>query len=456
MATGGVLTRSANTRMSVMPQLPQSTVRRMSHAARAVEPRTAVLASVDEKFRARVREALIELRWQVMEAEGGAEAMAYLEACTAEAMIVDTWLPDLEIQEFIQEFERHYPNTDLIAVDDPMQVRSSVRSPRRNEVLLALRRGQDAEIEVDAQPLGDSATWNLARETSTTDERTVLSSEHLLVGNQQLHAPAAIIPDRYKMNLASSVRLPELVGESQMMLEVSRRIRLVAPRSTTVLIQGPTGSGKEIVAHLLHKLSPRKNRRMVALNCAAIPESLLEAELFGHTRGAFTGAVQGRVGRIEAADAGTLFLDEIGEMPLALQSKLLRFLETGEVQRIGNNEPTRVDVRIVAATHRSLADMVRAGTFRADLYFRLAVFSIRTPALDERPEDIPVIAHRILEKITEQSADRQISDSAIEKLMTHSWPGNVRELHHVLERATILSEGSNMILPQDIEFLEKI
>ena len=180
------------------------------------------------------------------------------------------------------------------------------------------------------------------------------------------------------------------------MLEVSRRIRLVAPRMTPVLIEGPTGSGKELVAEALHRLSPRSRKPFVAINCAAIPEALLEAELFGHTRGAFTGAVQGRVGRIEAADGGTLFLDEIGEMPLALQSKLLRFVECGELQRVGDNETVKVDVRIVAATHQALAQQTQDGGFRSDLYYRLAVFLIRTPSLAEHAQDLPLLVDHFL------------------------------------------------------------
>ena len=180
------------------------------------------------------------------------------------------------------------------------------------------------------------------------------------------------------------------------MLEVSRRVRLVAPRMTPVLIEGPTGSGKELVAEALHRLSTRSRKPFVAINCAAIPEALLEAELFGHTRGAFTGAVQGRVGRIEAADGGTLFLDEIGEMPLALQSKLLRFVECGELQRVGDNETVKVDVRIVAATHRPLAQQTQSGGFRSDLYYRLAVFLIRTPSLAEHAQDLPLLVDHFL------------------------------------------------------------
>ncbi len=416
--------------------------------AKPVQPRTAVLASADLSFRTRVREALTGLRWEVQEAQGGAEALAYLEARPAEAMIVDTWLPDLEIQEFLAEFGKRYPQTDLIAVDDPGQERTQTRSPRRNEVLLALRRGQD----MDHEPMGDGAAWNGMPEMTPSPGRTVVREEIFA------RSGGAALPEDARRSAeagaGAAVRLPELTGDAPVMLEVSRRIRLVAPKSATVLVQGPTGSGKEIVARAIHRLSPRANRRLVALNCAAIPETLLEAELFGHTRGAFTGAVQGRIGRIEAADGGTLFLDEIGEMPLALQAKLLRFLETGEVQRIGDNDPIRVDVRIVAATHRSLAEMVKAGSFRADLYYRLAVFLIRTPGLDERPEDLPLLVERLLARMAEQAPVRRLAPEAMERLRQHNWPGNVRELQHVLERAAILAEENPVIGAAEIEFGE--
>lgn len=176
--------------------------------------------------------------------------------------------------------------------------------------------------------------------------------------------------------------MPELVGASEPMRELGRLIRLVAPRSTAVLIEGETGTGKEVVAKALHRLSSRSNKPFVVLNCAAIPESLLEAELFGHTRGAFTGAVQSRTGRIEAADGGTLFLDEIGEMPLALQAKMLRFLECGELQRVGDNETVRVDVRVIAATHQPLEQRSEEGSFRLDLIHSSAVLRLRAALAD--------------------------------------------------------------------------
>ena len=249
-------------------------------------------------------------------------------------------------------------------------------------------------------------------------------------------------------------RLPEFVGEHPRLLEVSRRIRLVAPRLTPVLIQGPTGTGKELVAKALHRLSARAMRPFVVLNCAAIPEALLEAELFGHTRGAFTGAVQGRVGRIEAAHGGTLFLDEIGEMPLPLQAKLLRFVECGELQRIGDNEPVRVDVRIVAATHQALAKLAASGGFRADLYYRLSVFIIQTPALLAHLEDLPPLAAHFLARLGMDGPAKQLHPLAIERMLGHGWPGNVRELEHVIERGYILAEDRAEIRAEEIEFGE--
>jgi DNA-binding NtrC family response regulator len=449
-------------------------------------PRTVVLASADSSFRQRVRDALTEMRWQVREAAGGAEALAHLDAAPAEALILDSWLPDLEIGEFIIEFEKQHADIDLVALGDPA-AGGGRRSPRRNEVLFALRRGQDADGAA-----WDGAAWNsapvLEREPPAAEPRRPLpgperpssaeamprveAAPEIVSGSVftetialETIIPETIIPATATPGIinsrgaapghpraAASCRLPEFIGFHPVMLEVSRRIRLVAPRATAVLVQGPTGSGKELVARALHRLSPRSLRPFVALNCAAIPETLLESELFGHSRGAFTGAVQGRTGRIEAAHGGTLFLDEIGEMPLALQAKLLRFVESGELQRVGENEPVRVDVRIVAATHRSLARLAAEGGFRSDLYYRLAVFLIRMPSLASRMEDLPLLISHFLDRLGQRSPAKALTDEALRRIESHGWQGNVRELEHVLERAWILAEERPLIEAGDIEF----
>ncbi len=239
-----------------------------------------------------------------------------------------------------------------------------------------------------------------------------------------------------------SAELDGVVAESPEMKKVMAMVRQVAGVPTTVLVTGETGVGKEVVAQAIHAGSPRGDRPFVAVNCAAIPGELLEAELFGVSRGAYTGAVKDRPGKLEVADGGTLFLDEIGDMPSALQPKLLRVLQEGTVERLGSNVARKVDVRVVAATHQDLASLVRDGRFREDLFYRINVFPIHVPALRERPEDVDALVHHALARFDERlGTHATISDGAMESLRTRSWPGNVRELMNVLERAVLLSEN---------------
>jgi transcriptional regulator with PAS, ATPase and Fis domain len=252
------------------------------------------------------------------------------------------------------------------------------------------------------------------------------------------------------------IRCPGMIGDSLAMQPVYRLTRLLAPRTTTVLITGPTGCGKEMVAQAIHKLSPRSLRAFAVVNCAAIPETLLEAELFGYARGAFTGAMQAYAGRIQAAHGGTLFLDEIGEMPLSLQPKLLRFLEQKEVQRLGSSEVVRVDARIISATNAHLLSLVREGKFREDLYYRLCGFPIEIPGLRDRVEDIAPLAALFLEKYSDGRSSRfaapQLSSAALQMLEAQPWPGNIRELQNVMERALILADGRPVIRPEHLMF----
>jgi DNA-binding NtrC family response regulator len=483
--------------------------------------RTVLLISADATLRARLTQELTAMRWEVREAAGGAEAMALLEIEGAEAMVLDSVLPDLEVSEFAREMRTRHPVMELLRIDGVVD-EAGARSPRRNELLHALRQAQQ---DVHGA-FGESAAWALspvaapqisaADRLAPGDQRAVAAQEiaalprprnaawpetswrgagmeedgletatlevfkleadgmktagpksiRLAMVGHTTTGPAMVGTKRpAKAHLLEEERLelrpravplplplPEMVGESRGMLELARLIRLVAPRTSTVLIEGETGTGKELVARAVHQLSPRVGKPFVVVNCAAIPESLLEAEVFGHTRGAFTGAMQSRTGMIESAHGGTLFLDEIGEMPLSLQAKILRFLESGELQRVGNNEIVRVDVRVLAATDEPLQQRVAEHAFRLDLYHRLAVFPVALPSLRERMEDVLPLAAHLLGKLGEEMPVKRLSPGAAMRLMEHDWPGNVRELAHVLERATILAEDRREIAREEIRF----
>src|SRR5437868_7097412 len=272
---------------------------------------------------------------------------------------------------------------------------------------------------------------------------------HLLnraLERQQLLRENLVLKDEY----ARKFGFPRIVGEHASMVEVGRQMQAIAATNTTVLLLGASGTGKELFARAIHRLSPRAPRPFVALNCAAIPETLVENELFGHERGAFTGADSRQAGKFELAHGGTLFLDEIGELPLAMQSKLLRALEGGRIQRLGSNSETVVDVRVIAATNRDLEAAAKTQSFRQDLYYRLAIFTIRIPSLAERGDDIILLAEHFLERFRRELKKPRLkfSRAALAALRAHAWPGNVRELQNIIERAAILSDGE--LLPADL------
>lgn len=243
-------------------------------------------------------------------------------------------------------------------------------------------------------------------------------------------------------------RFPHIVAQSEAMLEIFETITRLAPYHTTVLITGESGTGKELIARALHHHSPRRKGPFVAINCGAIPETLMESELFGHKRGAFTDASKDKRGLLEEANGGTVFLDEIGEMPLALQVKLLRALQERQIRKVGDEQPTDVDIRVIAATHRDLELDAYANRFREDLYYRLNVVSIHIPPLRERPEDIRILTQHFIKKQSKRLGlkPKTISEEALEALLAYSWRGNVRELENCIERALVLSEGPEIIL----------
>src|SRR3954468_4109916 len=265
------------------------------------------------------------------------------------------------------------------------------------------------------------------------------SYERIEALNAQLSREKLYLQDEIR----SDHQFEEIIGRSRTLGRVLREIETVAPTDSTVLISGETGSGKELVARAIHQLSARRERAFVKLNCAAIPTGLLESELFGHEKGAFTGAINARIGRFELANRGTVFLDEVGEIPLELQPKLLRVLQEREFERLGSTRTIRVAVRVIAATNRDLGRMVEEQEFRSDLYYRLKVFPVTVPPLRERVEDIPLLVRHFAQKFAQRMKKRieTIPSEAMQALQAYHWPGNVRELENFIERAVILTQG---------------
>jgi DNA-binding NtrC family response regulator len=369
-----------------------------------------LIASPNELLRKRLGDSLRKV-CLVEDAGTGAEALSMLERRGARIVVLDRKLPDLNCDELIGVVERQFPCTDVVLLD-----------------------GESGTVEVPEE-LRTNPAYRCLQEFNGSVERSV-------------PAPTAPLPTS-PADESAFMPLPGMVGVSPVMQQLAALVRAVAPHSTSVLVTGETGAGKELVAEAVHKLSARADKPFVTVNCAAIPEALIEAELFGHTRGAFTGAVQSRLGKIHAAQSGTIFFDEIGELPLLSQSKLLRFLEYGEVQRLGTSDVFRLDARVVAATNVDLEKRVQQGLFREDLFYRLSVFPIELPPLRERPEDIPLLAQHFVERIAGNTTIR-LSAETEAKLTSHPWPGNVRELRNVVERAIILAAGRSIIGPEQI------
>ena len=349
-------------------------------------------------------------------AEGVPEALEYFKRSQIDAAVVCLPLPEYTPVEALEELQSADGDVPLILWDPCVQLQDAVR---------LIKSGACEVFGAEAEP-------------------------------QQLAAAIRDAIDDRRSRVSACMDAEEtwrriLVGSSQPFQEVVRMVRLVGSRRSTVLITGETGTGKEMVARALHMAGPRGRLPMVSICCSALPENLLEAELFGHVRGAFTGAINQRIGRFEQADGSTLFLDEIGDMPLDLQAKLLRVLQEREFQRLGSSETIRVDVRVVAATNADLLERVHQGRFREDLYYRLNVVPIHMPPLRARVGDVAALTQHFIRKICrlEDLPPRQISREALGRLTAYSWPGNVRQLENTVERAIVLSGTRAMLYPSD-------
>jgi DNA-binding NtrC family response regulator len=351
-------------------------------------------------------------RWNVIQARSGTGALELLYKAGSEdaVLLLDPMLPDLEPNEFQGIVKDRFPSTQVLMLNShtgQLLVGSTSPTPLSTWLVDAVNRGG-------------------AIQTGTLPE---------------------IGADDARLRAEGRNNLRGMIGDSEPMQRTYTLTRMVAMRDTTVLVTGESGTGKDLVAQEIHLVSPRRKQPFVVVNCSAIPETLLEAELFGYTKGSFTGALQSRIGRIHAAHGGTLFLDEIGDMPLSLQSKILRFLEQGEVQRLGSNDNFKVDVRVVAATNADLKKLISEQRFREDLYYRLAVFPIHLPPLRERMEDLEELALAFVAKFQPGVA---LSRDALDIMAQHRWPGNVRELRNAIERATILVGTGQEIKPEHI------
>jgi len=375
-----------------------------------IAPGRILVASSHSEFRARVLKGLAVAASVAAEACGGADALIKLESNEYATLFIDQQLEDLDAEELVATIRARFPLLNVVVID-----------PSQTAEQLSFDHSAAECLEIADKPPGYDAF-----DSTATASRWMNSLD--------------VTPPRVEP-------LPSMIGTSRKMEQLYRLARLVAPRETAVLIVGNTGTGKELVARGIHALSRRSRGPFVVVNCAAIPESLLEAELFGFARGAFTGAFQSRLGRIHAAHGGTLLLDEVGELPLSMQAKLLRFVQEGEVQRLGSADLFRVDARLIAATNADLLQRVREKQFREDLYYRLAVFPLGLPSLANRPEDILPLAQHFLASLCAQAGlgKKTFSPEAAALLGKYSWPGNVRELQHWIERAFVLAEGNDQI-----------
>lgn len=385
-------------------------------------PQHLLLVDDEASFREAIGEQLVNAGFVVVQAGTGEAALEQLNQFAFDILVTDLRLPGIDGRQVLDETLAKYPDIVAIVITGFGTVREAVEITRRGAEGFITKPFQFEE---------------LLHELNVAVEKRRLKAENAYL-RAQLH-------DRFGID--------GIIGRTQVMMQLFELLRTVASTPSTVLISGETGTGKELAARAIHDASPRRSQRFVAINCSAIPETLLEAELFGHVRGAFTGAVANRQGRIEQANRGTLFLDEVGTMSPALQAKLLRVLQAREFERVGESQTVKVDVRVIAATNSDLKRMVEEGTFREDLFYRLNVIPIRLPPLRERRADIPLLAQHFLDRFSTQTPERgrvTLTQDAQQTLMAFAWPGNVRQLENVIERTFALSPGRTQLAAGDL------
>lgn len=358
----------------------------------------------------------------VSTAANGSDALKKIEKDTPSVVLLDIWLPDIDGLDVLTEIRKTHKDMPVIVMSGHGTIETAVK---------ATKLGAYDYIE---KPL------SMARVNLLITH--AIKQQHLELENVQLKK--------------SAEKSEELIGESIPMLHLKEQLKIVGASNSRVLITGENGTGKELVARSIHRASQRANRLFTAVNCAAIPETLIESELFGHEKGAFTGAISAQRGKFEIADGGTLFLDEIGDMSLNTQAKVLRVLQEQEFQRVGGNKNLKVDVRLISATNKDLPAEIKKGQFREDLYYRINVITINVPPLRERREDIPLLAKHFLKEIIREQGVRQkvLTDEASQLLKEYDWPGNVRELRNLMERAAIMVQEGR-ILPADLAIIAK-
>jgi DNA-binding NtrC family response regulator len=392
----------------------------MSQPSSVVNQATVLVVEDNDLERQITVDTLREEGFAVEDAALGKNAMALLALSSFDVVLTDLMMPGMSGEELLAKVKLSYPATQVVVLTAHGTIDSAVQA-MKNGAFYYLTKPTDREALV--MTVGKAA------------ELANLKQENQILRTQ----------------MEGKLQAEGIIGQDPSMQEIIRIVRKVAPSNSTVLIQGESGTGKEVIARAIHRLSPRAARSFVAINCSAIPDALIENELFGHERGAFTGATERKIGLIESADKSTLFFDEIGDLGIGMQAKLLRVLQEREVRRVGGNESFRVDVRVIAATNHNLAEEVEEERFREDLFYRVNVVTITLPPLRDRRSDIPQLANHTLGRFSHLAGGRvkEISREGMEVLLDYSWPGNVRQLESAIERAILLCEGDR-ILPRDL------